>query len=327
MYLEKCLDSLLHQNISYDLYNIICVDDCSSDNTCEIIEKYQSIYPNVILIKNETNNRLASNVNKLVELANAPYFWLVDQDDYIEPNCLQKIFDVLGAESPDVLLFNYRLIKSDESIINNISLFRDATNENGVEFVKTEFSDKDYCQYIMGYKWRAIFRTDTWKDRDIRCVSGMNYDDTVIVPKAILLANKIVSMSDIFYNYRQNTNSMTYSSSFSKKGNYIFEFAFLVGDEIETFYHQLCNIDKCLSENLFRHLQRRYNNFVLDLIRTPRQQKKIFYQTLKKYTVLVNNKKHWLNWSAKLLVSRLGYVLSIAGEWLYKLKKMTTNKV
>lgn len=327
LYLEKCLDSLLHQNISYDLYDIICVDDCSSDNTCEIIEKYQSIYPNVILIKNETNNRLASNVNKLVELTSAPYFWLVDQDDYIEPTCLQKIFDALDTEAPDVLLFNYRLVKSDESIIDNISLFRDTTKENGIEFVKTEFADRDYCQYIMGYKWRAIFRTDMWKKCDIRCVAGMNYDDTVIVPKAILLANKIVSMGDIFYNYRQNTNSMTYSSSFVKKGNYIFEFAFLVGNEIETFYNQLQTIDIELSELLYKHLQKRYNNFVIDLIRTSRQQKRVFYQILRENALLVNKKKHWLNWSAKLLVSRSGYVLSIVGEWIYKLKKMMEHKI
>ena len=73
--------------------------------------------------------------------------------------------------------------------------------------------------------------------------------------------------------------------------------------------------------------QWRYNNFVLDLIRTSRQQKRVFYQILRENALLVNKKKHWLNWIAKLLVSRFGYVLSILGEWIYKLKKMMTHRI
>ena len=327
LYLERCLDSLLCQDVSHDLYDIICIDDCSSDRTCEIISKYQTSYSNIRLVKNERNCRLASNVNKLVALTGAPYFWFIDQDDYIKPNCLQKIFNLLETKKPDVLLFNYSLVSSEEAKIKDVTFFKNSDADSGVEFVKSTFHHQNFCQYIRGYKWRVVFCKEMWIANDIRCIDGMNYDDTIIVPKSIIFAQKIVAIDDVLYYYRQNTTSMTYTTAFVKKGDYIFEFAFLVGDETEKFYKLLQTIDIELSEVLYKHLQWRYNNFVLDLIRTSRQQKRVFYQILRENALLVNKKKHWLNWSAKLLVSRSGYILSIVGEWIYKLKKMMERKI
>lgn len=320
-YLERCLDSILQQDVSFEVYEIVCVDDCSSDGTIKIIKKYQEKYPNIRLYNNEKNCRLAANVNKLMDLALAPYLWYIDQDDYIETNCLDRILSLLEPNKLDTLLFNYRLVDEQENLIKDTKVFSDSDIYSGIEFVNSQFSDRDYCYYILGYKWRAIYKKSFWEKNDIRSVNGMNYDDTIIVPKSIILSRRIMSISDVLYNYRQNSTSMTSVKSFVKKGNYIYEFAFMVGDETEQFYKQLCAIESNLAYNLANNLKWRYNNFILDLVRTSTQQKRVFYKLLRDNKSFVDTKKSWLNWKSRFLISPLGYPLTLLLGLLYKIKK------
>ena len=81
-YLEMCMNSLLKQD--YDNYQIILVDDCSTDGSLQIAERYEKEYPDkVSLIRNEENIGQGRSRMKAIETTQADYILFVDSDDYI----------------------------------------------------------------------------------------------------------------------------------------------------------------------------------------------------------------------------------------------------
>lgn len=326
-FLDRLFTSLLSQDIPHTEYEIVCVDDCSQDHSVELIEQYCKKYPNVRFLQNEVNRKTAYNANLLAASARGKYMWFLGQDDYVEPNCLGKLYKRLNDDSLDVLVFNYRHVREDESVLNECKVVTASETLTGIEWIKKQFVDRDYCQYLLGYTWRAIIRTEFWKENKIRCVEGMIYEDTINLLKAIVYANAVASIPDMLYHYRINTSSITYKADFVKRGDLIYEFAFVVGQEVETFYNELKNIDVDLAKNLYLHLQQRYNNFAFDLIRTPNEYKRVFYQCVKSNRDFVYSKWHYFNWESKLLLNRIfGYSLSCVLYCTYKLYKRLTRR-
>lgn len=321
-FLKCLLENLLEQDLPYEEYEIVCVDDCSTDESVRLIKDYQKSYPNIRLLINEKNSRVATNVNKLVDTAEGRYFWLLGQDDYIEPNCLGTLWNKLENEQLEVLLFNYDKVDEDGTLLNSFEVFGTSAIMSGVDYLKTQFKDRDYCLYLLGYEWRGVYKTDYWREKEIRCVEGMNYEDTVVLLKAVVYSSAVASIDNCLYHYRVNANSITYNDNFRKKGELIYEFAFVVGKEVEEFYNEFVIIDPTLANNLLQHLKKRYNNFAFDLVRTPKEYKKGFYKKVSENQAFVDSKKHWLRRDAKLLLAPyLGFPISRMCEWVYRMKK------
>lgn len=93
-YIETAIHSVLIQDVPLEL---IIIDDCSTDNTNELLSKY-STYSNIICIKNESNLGAAASRNKGVALAKGKYIAYLDADDYWLPHKLSRQLDSLEAK-------------------------------------------------------------------------------------------------------------------------------------------------------------------------------------------------------------------------------------
>ena len=97
-YLKRCLDSILSQEV--DCYEIIVSDNASPDDTQEVMQNYLQ-YSQIYYFRNETNLGARENIYKATKYAQGEYiFWLSD-DDYLLPNSLLKVVDVINAH-PEV---------------------------------------------------------------------------------------------------------------------------------------------------------------------------------------------------------------------------------
>ncbi len=88
-FLERCLRSLLNQEHSKRFsYEIIIVDDCSEDNTGQVVRKFEPLFPNIKYIRNVKNQGLPHSCNVGINHSIGRYIVRVDADDYINRNCL-----------------------------------------------------------------------------------------------------------------------------------------------------------------------------------------------------------------------------------------------
>lgn len=101
-YLQECLQSLLNQSI--DEYEIICIDDGSTDSSAEIIHKLQQNAPNLKYFY-QNNQGVSAARNRGIELANGKYIMFVDSDDTIKKNCLRYLYRKAEQKKCDVLVF------------------------------------------------------------------------------------------------------------------------------------------------------------------------------------------------------------------------------
>lgn len=124
-YIEDCIHSLLNQNIPHSEYEIICVNDGSTDSTLEILQKLASSFSNIVII-NQENQGVSVARNIGMACAKGKYIWFVDGDDLIISNCLEQLISFMDEKSLSLIrlgmkLVNeqYELTKTDD--LNNIN--------------------------------------------------------------------------------------------------------------------------------------------------------------------------------------------------------------
>jgi len=91
-YLSRCLDSCIHQDLIPDEYEIIAVNDGSTDRSLTILREYEQKYSNIKVI-DKPNGGLSSARNTGLSVAIGDYIWFIDSDDWIKENSLCKIYD------------------------------------------------------------------------------------------------------------------------------------------------------------------------------------------------------------------------------------------
>ena len=103
-YLNACVDSLLSQ--PYDFFEVILVNDGSSDDSGKICDNYQRI-DRRITVFHQSNQGVNLARKRGVDNSKGEYIWFVDSDDWVRDDCLKKIFEIINACSPDVICFGY----------------------------------------------------------------------------------------------------------------------------------------------------------------------------------------------------------------------------
>ena len=107
-YLEQCLDSLLAQ--TFENFEMICVDDGSSDRSGAILDAYGASDSRIRVI-HKRNTGYGNSMNAALDHAKGKYVAILESDDFAEPDMLQKLYDAAGAQEADVgkgTFYNYR---------------------------------------------------------------------------------------------------------------------------------------------------------------------------------------------------------------------------
>ena len=115
LYISRCLRSLLNQEFDKNNYEIIVINDASTDKTCEILEKYKD---NITIINNNKNKGLPYCLNIGIKESKGNYVVRVDSDDYVNLNFLSILYlFVEENRSFDAAACDYYLVDDRENII------------------------------------------------------------------------------------------------------------------------------------------------------------------------------------------------------------------
>ena len=114
--LKKCIDSILDQ--SYNDVEIICIDDCSSDESPEILEEYAKVNKNFIVMYNSENIGQGRSRMKGISLAKGEYIFFVDSDDYIDRDYISTYLETVVHNDYDVVVGGFIRDEGSRKYIN-----------------------------------------------------------------------------------------------------------------------------------------------------------------------------------------------------------------
>ena len=297
-FIERCVSSICNQNIPKDIYEIIVVNDGSTDNTLSAIKSLISKYAeyNIALI-DKPNGGLSSARNAGLAAANGEYIWFVDSDDYIEENCLFDIKQCIEKYNKlDVLLFGTDYVYDDAPSVINL---RRLPIEQYIKGSEVFFTDYRYPYSGAPF---AIYKKKYLESLNLEFKEGIYYEDVLFT--SLLLANEpqCVCLNKAYYHYYMRSNSITHSKSSLKK---CFD-TLVIADE---FYITL-NSKKNINNKIL------YHSILLMLSSVYRQLRGLDYKEKMQIIKAINSRKYWVK--AIRISKKYKYIILVVLSFLFK---------
>ena len=214
-YLKRCVESVLVQE--WHNYDILLVDDGSTDSSSQICDDYVKAYDFISVIHKE-NGGLSEARNTGISHAKGDYVYFPDSDDWLEPQTFKELAEVLESREFDIISFNREFVKGEEDVIVSDSV------ETQVFDGKDAFVQMLKHSYITGFANDKIYRKSLFVDHDILFPKGKYYEDLGTNYKLFLSAKKVYATNQKYYHYLiDNPDSITQSWN-EKKFRDMFEF-------------------------------------------------------------------------------------------------------
>ena len=203
-WLEKCLYSVLNQDIPESEMEIICVNDGSPDNSADLAREIGKEHPSIIVI-DQPNQGPSGARNTGMKAATGKYLAFVDPDDFVEPNVYGKLVKQMEDEQLDMLRFNYQIVDEDYKPVEKREFEKQFDYSpklmSGAEFLATRLD-------IACNIWRYMYRREIITENGIWCFTGDYYDDTPWLPLVLLKAERMNVCDTIVYDYLERSDSL-----------------------------------------------------------------------------------------------------------------------
>lgn len=194
-YIEETIQAILSQ--TYCDWELIIIDDCSKDNTSEIVNKYTLLFPNIILLKNEHNMGPGLTRNKGVKRAKGRYIAICDSDDIWLPRKLELQLSFMKSMANIPISYtSYELVNEKGYSLNKI-----------VKVIKHPLSYSDYLKNtIIGFSTSIIDRSIC---TEIALPDMQSREDTFLWCTLLKSGYKAYGLDEILVKYRIHGSSIS----------------------------------------------------------------------------------------------------------------------
>lgn len=194
-YINECIDSILSQ--SYDNIEVLIADDCSTDDTKKLIDRYRD--PRIKRHHNPTNNGVVKTRNQLIMVAKGEYIALQDADDW---------------SNPDRVTMQVAAFNATKGLVGCGTGYNKITKDGSPTFSK-KFHKKDIeirnsipnqYHFLCG---TAMFKASYLKKNPYSDFFGNSGNEDLYLMGKLILKNKFINIPETLYNYRLNEQSLT----------------------------------------------------------------------------------------------------------------------
>ena len=190
-----CLDSIAVQ--TFDGFEVIVVDDCSPDDSVDVVRKYSECHPNVRLLRHEVNGGVSKSRNDGIKAANGDYVMFVDADDTLERDCCAKLMEMAMKHTADCVSCNALVVSAEDTK-------EPLKKKDGLHVFKgADYAEWQYCAPFFDMCWAKVYRRAFLVENHLEFDETLRYgEDTLFANCAALEASTIVVDSDYCgYNY------------------------------------------------------------------------------------------------------------------------------
>lgn len=207
-YIEKCLNSIANQTLNN--YEVILVDDGSTDNSKKIVDEFIDKYPDKFKYYYQKNSGQASARNLGVEKANGEYVFFVDSDDYIELNACERIYKIADSNGYDIVSFQVK-----EELENG-------TEKSSFYYRFDNLPEKNKYILFETSACNKIIKKDLFIRNNLKFIENYIYEDLELIPRLALYTDKIGFMNDKLYHYVIHSDSTMRQKKYNSKLESIF---------------------------------------------------------------------------------------------------------
>lgn len=274
-YLERCLQSLINQTIKD--YEIILIDDGSTDSSGKICDQYSREYTNIIVIHKE-NSGLSSVRNLGISVSKGEYIGFVDSDDYVEKEMFEELYNIIIKYNAQISIASFYEVRE-----NNI---RDKSNHNN----ESNIFSKNQCiemffkeQYPFNYSFACnkLYKKNVFKDSKFNEKIISDQEDTEVMIKLFNNIEKVVYIDKPLYFYCLRDDSLSAGIINSRKVKT--ERAFF-----EIYSYTKENIPKFKSQALLKYIIY-YFNIIIKIIDNYDKYEKEYYELINNLSKLYFN--------------------------------------
>jgi glycosyltransferase involved in cell wall biosynthesis len=202
-YLDKCLQSIINQTMQE--IEIICIDDCSPDDSYLIVERFMAQDSRVSLIRHEKNKGSGGARNTGILAAKADFLASVDSDDYIKPEMMQTLWDFSENGKYDVVSCGYICTNTKGEEIS----FDKPISE--VLINKKNSVDIFTCMNVPF--WNKLWRRSLFVGNKIYFPEKLFFQDSATTPRIIAKSQTIKTIENELYYYLIRPDSVTTTNS------------------------------------------------------------------------------------------------------------------
>ena len=245
--ISYCLDSIWNQVLNDNEYEVICVNDCSTDNTIEVISSIQLEHPNLRLLSNTENLRAGGSRNYGVKEAKGEYILFIDADDYFHLGSLQEVVEYQKKNRLDILVCDFArhpLNKPNNCLVHN---FKSQKVMTGREFLVTNS--------LPFAPWKYVFKRELMIANNVFFEERVSCEDVDWSHKIAFYAHTMQYQPILLTHYVLNDSSQT--SVEYKNPNTVFH-RLLAGRRVaelislcntETERQRIISVAKCTLKN------------------------------------------------------------------------------
>lgn len=200
-YIQRCIESVVNQ--SEREIEIIIVNDGSTDNTLNIINKVNELDDRIIVI-NKKNQGLIEARKTGLKYANGEFILFLDGDDWLENNCIEELYKTANDKKADVVLYNAYMVYDDRKEIFDtfIEKFIDDIKKNPVKNL--------LLLNISPTIWSKFIKRSFIEENNIKFPENISYAEDLATVSNIFINNpKIVFNENRLYNYYHRDNSIS----------------------------------------------------------------------------------------------------------------------
>lgn len=278
MYLQKGLNSVVHQTLTN--IEIICVNDCSTDNSLSFLKEYAKLDERITIIDLEQNVGQGKARNLALEQAQADYVMFLDPDDWFELDTCEKALSKIKENNNDFVAFDFRYFYEDTLQTKNnqkfSNIFKDYDEKSNIN---PRTCEKNY--FCNAYAWNKIYKKSFLNEHHIRFSETRFAEDSIFFAKVVANAQSFSFIDEVLYTYRQKSaNDVTYD--FSK------HYSLLVKNHKENFDYIKTKENLNLTRNYLIYSIKSVLFWLNEVYKSDSTLHNVYYDEMYKYFTYLN---------------------------------------
>ncbi len=230
-YLLHCLESIKGQ--TYNNYEVICVNDGSTDGSDIILQEFCSQLQNYKVVS-QKNKGLSAARNTGINASKGEYLFFLDSDDWIEEDTLEQLYSEINSE--DIICFNARKVK-DNGILIGEDKYEAKLYQSGWDYYNEYALKASEVHFVC--VWQRVYKRSFIINNELCFYEGIYHEDNLFTPITLYNAKSLKVVSGCYYNYRVREGSIAQTSSLKHAEDII-----CVANHLSDFFIPKLNIDK-----------------------------------------------------------------------------------